>query len=176
MVKKKIIFSVFALLVVGVALSQYPPIKSRLVWRVEVAKTYFRGIIYPARAVPTAQATEIKPLDLSNPTSPSTSTIEPTQNSSATPTQTPEPPPSRAALVAPEYELQRMNNCGPASLTMALRYYGWDGEQANISDIIKPLPQDRNVNPEEMVYYVRNYAGWLRAEYRVNGNLLLLKS
>jgi len=58
---------------------------------------------------------------------------------------------------------------------MALEYYGWKGVQTDVSKIIKPLDADRNVNPEELVYYVRNFAGWLNIEYRVGGNIPRLK-
>ena len=175
MSKKKISLSIASLIILGLAFSQFSPIKQRLSWRIEIAKTYLRGVIYPVKAVPTAQP---RPTDWATPIRQPTLSpqiAKTTQIASVTPTITPESIPARTSLPAPAYELQTMNNCGPASLTMALRYYGWDGDQADISDLIKPIPQDRNVNPEEMVYYVRNYAGWLRAEYRVNGNLLLLK-
>jgi len=36
-----------------------------------------------------------------------------------------------------------------------------------VSDAIKPKTEDKNVNVEELVYYVRNKAGWLNIEYRV---------
>ncbi len=75
----------------------------------------------------------------------------------------------------PKYELQGINNCGPATLTMALRMYGWQGTQDDIAKIIKPVPQDRNVNPDELRYFVLTQAGWLRAEFRVAGNVNLLK-
>jgi tetratricopeptide (TPR) repeat protein len=68
-----------------------------------------------------------------------------------------------------------MNNCGPASLALYLRYYGWEGDQFSISDFLKPQREDRNVNVEELVYFVRTRAGWLNAEFRVGGNLELLK-
>lgn len=68
-----------------------------------------------------------------------------------------------------------MNNCGPATLTMALHMYAWVGDQFDISKVIKPVRADRNVNPDELVWWVRNYAGWLRAEHRVNGDLTLLR-
>jgi tetratricopeptide (TPR) repeat protein len=58
---------------------------------------------------------------------------------------------------------------------MALRMYGWEGTQFDIANIIKPIKQDRNVNPEELRYYILNEAGWLKAEYRVAGTLDLLK-
>ena len=173
MLKKKIFLGAIALLVAGLALSQIPPIKTRLSWRIEIAKTYLRGVIQPVEAVPTAIVS-----NLSTPTKQimQTASFAPIPSATAVlPAETPAPLPAEVFLPVPEYELQDMNNCGPASLTMALRYYGWDGNQFDISEIIKPIPQDRNVNPEEMIYYVRNYAGWLRAEYRVNGSLPLLK-
>ena len=174
MSKKKILFILVALIVLGLALSQLPPIRQRLNWRVEIAKTYLRGVVNPAKPVPTAQP---RPTNLASPTTQPTPTmtISTAETIQIALTKTPKPLPAQASLPVPAHESQDMNNCGPASLTMALRYYGWDGDQFDISTVIKPIPQDRNVNPEEMVYYVRNYAGWLRAEYRVNGNLLLLK-
>ncbi len=174
MSKKKILLGILALIIVGILFSQLPPIKSRLSWRIEIAKTYLRGVINPVEAVPTAKPVNT-PTNLSTPTVEATQAIEIAPTILPTKTVIPEPLPARVSLPAIAYEMQDMNNCGPASLTMALRYYGWDGDQFDISEVIKPVPQDRNVNPEEMVYYVRNYAGWLRAEYRVNGNLLLLK-
>lgn len=58
---------------------------------------------------------------------------------------------------------------------MTLRMYGWQGDQNDIAKIIKPVPQDRNVNPDELRYFVLNQAGWLRAEFRVAGDTDLLK-
>jgi tetratricopeptide (TPR) repeat protein len=58
---------------------------------------------------------------------------------------------------------------------MYLRFYGWKGNQAAISDVIKPFREDRNVNVDELTYFVTAKAGWLRAEYRVGGDLTLLK-
>jgi tetratricopeptide (TPR) repeat protein len=58
---------------------------------------------------------------------------------------------------------------------MAMRYHGWEGDQHDISDLLKPDRGDKNVNPEELVYYVRTRAGWLNAEYRVGGDVGTLK-
>jgi tetratricopeptide (TPR) repeat protein len=58
---------------------------------------------------------------------------------------------------------------------MYLRYYGWEGDQFSISSVVKPQRDDRNVNVEEMAYFVRNYAGWLNVQYRVGGDLDTLK-
>jgi len=56
-----------------------------------------------------------------------------------------------------------------------MHMYGWEGDQADIAAQVKPLLQDRNVNPEELAYYVRNFAGWLNVQYRVAGDLTTLK-
>lgn len=58
---------------------------------------------------------------------------------------------------------------------MYLRYWGWEGDQFDIAGQLKPIRQDRNVNIDELAYYVRNFAGWLDAQYRVGGDLELLK-
>jgi tetratricopeptide (TPR) repeat protein len=58
---------------------------------------------------------------------------------------------------------------------MMLHMFGWSGDQKTISDIIKPVNGDRNVNPDELAYWVLNYAGWLRVQYRVGGDLETLK-
>ena len=47
--------------------------------------------------------------------------------------------------------------------------FGWEGDQFTIANEIKQIRADRNVNVEELVYYVRNFAGWLNIEYRVGG-------
>ena len=58
---------------------------------------------------------------------------------------------------------------------MYLRYYGWQGDQFDIASLLKPQRDDRNVNVEELTYYVQNHAGWLNVIYRVGGNLDTLK-
>lgn len=99
----------------------------------------------------------------------------PTLTPTPLPSPTPEPLPEAISLPVPSWEKQDINNCGPASLAMYLRYWGWEGDQFEISDLLKPNRRDRNVNVEELVYYVRTRAGWLNAEYRVGGELELLK-
>ncbi|HMD80666.1 MAG TPA: C39 family peptidase [Anaerolineales bacterium] len=155
---------------------QIPAINSRVAWRYEVAKTYLRNVINPVGNAPTA---------LPN-TPPSTTTSLPSPTTQVTPSvevvATPvpptailAPPPPQAMLGSPPYEKQTANNCGPAALSMMLHMVGWSGSQKDISDVIKPVNGDRNVNPEEMAFWVRNYAGWLRIEYRVGGDIETLK-
>ncbi|GAP12512.1 cytochrome c biogenesis factor, partial [Longilinea arvoryzae] len=83
--------------------------------------------------------------------------------------------PEQVTLPAPKNELEDMNACGPATLAMALRFWGWEGDQYTISDQIKPIRADRNVNVEELKYYVDNFVPGMYAEFRVGGDLDLLR-
>lgn len=161
------------------AVYYFPPVHERFAWRVDLVLTYLRGILDPVQAMPTALVQETDIAVAAPPPSPTpTHTPEPTPTKAgptATPPPTPTPIPASVALPAPAYELQDWNNCGPATLAMYLRYYGWEGDQHDIAEVVKPLREDRNVNVEELDYYVRNYAGWLNIQYRVGGTIDDLK-
>lgn len=170
---------------VGVALImiyQLPAVKQRLSWRIDFALAYLRGVVDPIEAVPTAQPkvqTQITQAATKTPTATAASTATPVPSPTVvlTPTftSTPTPLPDMISLTAPGYEKQDINNCGPASLAMYMRYYGWEGDQHLIADLLKPFRDDRNVNVEELAYYVRTRAGWLNIEYRVGGDLAMIK-
>ena len=169
--------ALFALTNLAIVVFQTPAINSRLSWRYEVAKTYIRNVLNPVGAVPTAIPNPTNAPSLASPTAPVTPTIP---VGATTPTIIPAtatlaPPPVQAFISSPPYEKQTPNNCGPAALSMLLRMFGWTGDQKTISDVIKPVNGDRNVNPEEMSYWVHNFAGWLRMEYRVGGDFETLK-
>ena len=156
--KRNYFFILAGILVVGLLLSQIPAINSRLAWRYEVAKTYIRNVINPVSSVPTAIPNPTSAQVLPTPTialTPTSAMLE----TPIRPTATLAPPPVQAALPSPPYEKQTPNNCGPAALSMMLHMFGWTGSQKDISDVIKPVIGDRNVNPDEMAYWVHNYAG-----------------
>jgi len=160
-----------ALILLGVY--QIPSVKYQLEWRLDAAAGILRGWLHPGDTLPTpegakwAEIATISPLPQ----------IEITKglDTSPTPDPTPTPLPSAVNLPSPSWEKQDWNNCGPATLSLALRFFGWEGDQFDISDLLKPDRGDRNVNVEEMVYFVRTRAGWLMAEYRVDGTLETLK-
>jgi hypothetical protein len=170
---RNIALALASLLLLAVLTYQIPFVKSALNWRAEKFGLYVKNVIHPPGPVPTALPTSTPPAN------PATHTPTPkpdlTPTSLASPTATLEPLPAQVSLTAPEWEKQTPNNCGPATLSMALHMYGWTGTQAEIADQIKPVLQDRNVNPEELAYYVRNNTGWLNIEYRVAGDIPLLK-
>jgi tetratricopeptide (TPR) repeat protein len=149
---------------------QVPPVRERLEWRLDAAAGIVAGWMHPGETLPTpAHAAAIPSL----PTLSLAAT--PTSGPTPLPTATPQALPVSAGLPAPAWEKQSWNNCGPATLALAMRYYGWEGDQDDISDVLKPDPGDKNVNVEELVYYVRTRAGWLNAEYRVGAELETLK-
>ena len=163
-------------LLLSVLVYQIPKVKSAVDWRTEKFGLYVKNVLNPPGPVPTALPTTTPfPTEEGTPTH--TTTPEPalTPTSPAAPTAASAPLPAQVTLDPPAWEQQTPNNCGPATLSMALRMYGWTGTQAEIADQIKPVLQDRNVNPEELAWYVRNNAGWLNIEYRVAGDLPLLK-
>ncbi len=173
MSKKKLLLILVSVILLAVLTLQIPRVKSALSWRYEKFTIYLRNAVNPPGPVPTALPVTPAP-STSTPLTPAQTT--PTFPSQpATATATSEPLPAQVSLPSPPYEQQTPNNCGPATLSMALHLYGWEGDQEEIAAQIKPVLQDRNVNPEEMAYYVRNFAGWLNIGYRVAGDLTTLK-
>jgi hypothetical protein len=152
---------------------QIPSVKFNLEWRIDAALGIVRGWIFPHDVLPTPSGATVI-------TDPPTSVPSPTSDVvqsvlSPTPAITPIPLPESVMLPSPEWEKQDWNNCGPATLAIALRFFGWKGDQFEISDLVKPDRGDKNVNIEEMIYFVRNRAGWLEADFRVGGTIETLK-
>ncbi len=69
---------------------------------------------------------------------------------------------------------QTWNNCGPATLAMALSYFGWAGTQKDTAAFLKPDPEDRNVSPDQVITYVRSQG--YHAMLRSGGTLDILKA
>lgn len=175
---RNVIIALAGLFILGLLFYQIPVVKNRLAWRREILMAYWRGVIYPVDNMPTPlpQPTDTLPATTYTPIlSPTVKLTRTIPASTKSPVLSPTPVPSSISLLTPAWEKQDMNNCGPAALAMYLRTFGWEGTQEDISRVVKPVREDRNVNPEEMVYWVRNYAGWLNAEFRVGGDLQLLK-
>ena len=178
MSKKKIIIIVIVVSLLAVSVFQIPRVESAFSWRYEKLTIYLRNIVDPPGPVPTALPVTPVPstaqaAEMSEALATPTLAIE--TQAVAMPTATDASLPMQVILPSPPHEEQSPNNCGPATLSMALHLYGWEGDQSDIAAQIKPVLQDRNVNPEEMAYYVRNFAGWLNVGYRVAGNLPTLK-
>jgi hypothetical protein len=76
------------------------------------------------------------------------------------------------------YEAQMWNNCGPATMTNALSFFGYSDNQRRAQNFLKPNIEDKNVSPWQMLDFVNtqvpevNVLGMLRA----GGNIQLLKT
>jgi hypothetical protein len=183
------------LILVGIGIYFLPPVNDRLAWRVDSLYTKIRYFINPPdQAVfqPTQQvdfesvlATTRADFALTlTPQSTSTSRPGPT----ARPTITPTPGPAAVSLPGVVYVDQhgRWNYCGPANLTMALKFWGWEGDRDDVAIVVKPgssnlkkdfiergLP-DKNVMPYELVDFVNENTEF-RALMRYGGDEDLLK-
>ncbi len=178
----RVLLILAGLAVVGLLLYQVPYFKQRLSWRLEYAGVYARSILDPAGNLPTPKPTaeptaQASAASTATPQAQPTAapTESPTPAPTAAPTATPPPLPDQVILPSPRHEMEDLNACGPATLSMALYFWGWEGDQFTISKEIKPIRADRNVNVEELKYYVDNYVPGMYAEFRVGGDLELLR-
>ncbi len=109
--------------------------------------------------------------------------------SAATPTSLPtslplasstSPPPTLVAMLPSarlygfQHIYQTWNNCGPATLTMGLSYFGWREDQSVAASYLKPDAEDKNVSPRQMVNFVNEQTG-VRALYRMAGDLDMIR-
>jgi tetratricopeptide (TPR) repeat protein len=90
------------------------------------------------------------------------------------PTPTPWPLPATARLNGFQHQFQEWNNCGPATLAMALTFFDMNVSQQETATIIKPNPEDRNVSPHEMAAYVNEQTPF-KSLNRANGKLETLR-
>ncbi|MFH1446678.1 MAG: C39 family peptidase, partial [Chloroflexota bacterium] len=166
-----------------------PPVNEQLAWRFENLRAEIFYAFNPPEQVvfhPTQQAelsalventlTAMAPkltatLVL---TATSTNYISPTPSQTPLPSATPTQLPKAVRLEGITHEYQKFNNCGPANLSMALSYWGWEGDQYVTAAYLKPNQQDRNVMPYEMVDFVETQTG-LNAILRYGGDLDLIQ-
>lgn len=82
--------------------------------------------------------------------------------------------PSSARIFGVLHQQQTWNNCGPATITMAMSFYGWQQDQSVAGRALKPNREDKNVSPQEMAAFVEE-ASNLKAIVRMGGDVDLLK-
>lgn len=174
--KKVLIFGIFTLVILAGVILALPPVWSRVSYYANKIYTeiYYKinppqeVIFNPQQTTPDFIATAVQQtVQAAQPQS----TPEPTK----TATTTPIPLPAAVYLQGVEPEAQMWNNCGPATLSMALSYWKWSGDQEDTAALLKPNPRDKNVMPYEMVDFVNNHTD-LRALIRMGGDLYALKS
>ncbi len=158
----------------------------------------------PAKATPSQNRPQDSPSVVPTAPEWDTPTAEPTMEPTAEPTIAPTPPPaatvdraarhyapcpsqagrgtpadlSQATLLVDsptfQYVCQTWNNCGPATLTMDMLFFGWNGNQATAASFLKPDPEDKNVSPWQMALYAQGQG--YGAQVRVGGTLGRIKA
>jgi len=150
-----------------------------MIYHMDTAAARIRGWISPAGDLPVVQASENQyeePLwlpDLLSVTEESVSQLSSIVEKGSSPLPAAKRLPS--PLFDPKKDYQDWNNCGPATLALMLRYWGWQGDQYDISQVVKPKDHDKNVNAEELARYVEEEMTELHAVIRIGGDLTRLK-
>ena len=164
-----------------------PPVNARLAWRVENLRTQIKYALSPPEQsvfVPQGNSLATPVVRVFTPTASSTPADTPTQSGpthtpepSLTPTISPTPLPEAMTLEGVKYEDQhaRFNYCGPANLSMALTFWGWNGNRDVVGRAIKPETDDKNVMPYEMAEFAETEAE-LASVVRSGGDLELVKT
>lgn len=107
-------------------------------------------------------------------TAPPAATPRPTPSSAPTPRVDPTPRPPTLQLDGLAHYWQTWNNCGPATLSMNLSYFGIGVGQDKIGGQLRPEKDDKNVTPEELAAFARSQG--LSATVRVNGDAARLRA
>ncbi|MCL5429800.1 MAG: C39 family peptidase [Chloroflexi bacterium] len=166
-----------------------PFVHDRLAWRISDLRsqiTYFfnppeEAIFIPEEnqaAVASATAAALTPAATRTPLA-----------ITATPFPTEDPIPPSISLTGFKYidQYGGWNLCGPATLAMALTYWGWEGTRSDVEDYVKPGlndpnldrvargKPDKNVMPYEMEDFVDSQVPGLQAVVRVGGDIERVK-
>ena len=194
--RKLIIISsiVVALILIGILIYRIPVVKSSVDWRYDQIRTriiYFFNPPDEVTFVPSEQESMATPTPSPTPTATEiildSTELPPTQ----TPTATPDIPKLPESVILEDvvyvHQHERWNYCAPANLTMALKYWGWDGNRDQVAlaikpgennpewDIVKQSESDPNVTPYEMTNYVIEETEF-SAILRFGGDIDLLRT
>ena len=170
-----------------------PPIHDRLAWRLEMARTQIKYLINPPEEAvfqPTQQAMIESIVNATMtamqvvPALEATPTPEPGPTSIPTITSTPLPATVMLERINYEHQHGRNNYCGPANFSMALTFWGWDGNRdvigqavmpGNTSSEGKPVNKDKNVMPYELQDFIANNVPGMTSIIRNGGDIETLK-
>ncbi|PKN90561.1 MAG: hypothetical protein CVU45_02205 [Chloroflexi bacterium HGW-Chloroflexi-7] len=181
--RKKRLYIILALLVIGGIVLALPPVWSRVSYYTNKIYTeiYYKinppqAVIFnPSESTPDEMATAVK-ATMNALVTPTTAVNSPTPEPTLAPTPTRMPQPPSIYLAGTRTEAQMWNNCGPATLSMALSFWQWTGgNQEDTAAVLKPNNRDKNVMPYEMLDYVNNNTN-LRAIMRMGGDLYTIKA
>jgi tetratricopeptide (TPR) repeat protein len=185
---KRLTWLIPLILLLAVGLYYVPPVHDRLAWRVDNLRTQVKYFFNPpdeAIFQPGQQPVDFEQILATTraefaltltPKAP-TATRTPKPGPTAKPTMTSTPLPALVDLKDFKYEDQhnRWNYCGPANFSMALNFWGWDGNRDVIGKAIKPNDKDRNVMPYELQDFINENVTGMTAAVRYGGDVDMLK-
>ena len=179
-----------AIVVFVIGLYYVPPIHSRLSWRLESLRTNIKYMIDPpeeavfqpeqqnqleiavTQMMQTLQATM---MPQEGTTAQATSTPQPGPTLKPTITSTPMPATVQLAGVKYEHQHGRLNYCGPANFSMALTFWGWNGNRDVVGKAVKPSDKDKNVMPYEFQDFITDNVPGMTSVIRYGGDIDMLK-
>ena len=202
--RKRLIGVIAIPLLILIAIGMYyvPPVHEHLAWRLDDLRTRIIYLIQPPsqavfvpevsqqvaidaivqatmQAYSTAQAQSI--------TSTPVPSSSPSSDATAMPTATPEPLPATVSLSGVKYEDQSdlYNSCGPTNFSMALTFWGWNGNHHVIDKALMPgnankpgdpsASPDKNVMPYELQDYIAQNVPGMSSVLRYGGNIDVIK-
>ncbi len=203
----RVLFTVIGIVVLAVLAYNIPFVHNKLAWRLDDLRTQIVYFLHPpdqAVFVPEQQAQidqivtatlmALQTTPTPTPTPSPDATASPA-GPSPTPTITSTPLPTSVNLPGVSYVDQtgRWNYCGPANLTMALKFWGWKGQPGStmdlrdqIAEVVKPGindasldfisrgKTDKNVMPYELADFVANDTPY-HVVLRYGGSMTVLK-
>lgn len=174
-----------------IGLYYVPPIHSRLSWRLESLRTQIRYMVKPPEEAvfhPAEQAQlDVAVTKMIQTLQATLTPVAPTAMGAAytarpgptlQPTITATPLPATVMLEGIKYEHQhgRHNYCGPANFSMALTYWGWNGNRDVIGKAVMPIElKDKNVMPYELQDYIIDNVPGMSSVVRYGGDIDMLK-
>lgn len=197
----KILLLVVLGLILIPVIYRLPPVYSRLSWRINDLRTRIIYAINPpdeavfqpeeqAQIAAMVQGTFEALTPTVTATPEATTSPDPAQSSAprATATITSTPLPESIYLDGVVYVDQhyRWNYCGPANLTMALKFWGWEGDRDDVARVVKPGVEDpsldfiqrgfpdKNVMPYELANFVTDHTEF-NIVVRYGGEMDLIK-
>ncbi len=179
-----------ALFIFVIGIYYVPPIHSRLAWRLDALRTQIKYWIKPpdeavfqpeqqnqidiavTRMMQTLQATLTPQASAST-----ASTSTPRPGPAALPMFTSTPLPATVMLTGVKYEHQhgRLNYCGPSNFSMALTFWGWNGNRDVVGKAVKPSDKDKNVMPYEFQDFIADNVPGMTSVIRYGGDIDMLK-
>jgi hypothetical protein len=192
----KFLLAIPVLCLLAVIVYNIPFVNSHLAWRIDNLRVRIQYAIHPPEHVvfqPQEQSaledqvnvmvnatlTALAPTLTSTPLIPTPTRPGPTETPlpSVTSTLSPTPLPASIRLAGVHYEDQhnRYNYCGPANLSMALTFWGWNGNRDTVGEYVKTNKDDKNVMPYELQDFVLTQTTGYGTLIRYGGDISLLK-